>query len=185
MRIENVSISRKCFNVMMTLAEYAALKEVLFGPRRGDSIDYHIALSKRILMVVFWIVDLICLFYRMRIFKGSHAHLSRLQSNLYLINSFLNMLAQIRHFHSGTHIVQRSMEKLAGKRDSDAELLRGRRKRAEAVVGLAKLACDLPGAFDGSGVWRWVFGTSINEAVISIGSVVSASISLRALLSAE
>ncbi len=167
---------------MMSMSEYVSLRDVLFGPKKGDELDHNIALAKRLIMFVFWMLDLVVLFYRMQILKGSVSSVTKFQLSIYIVNLLLNLVLQGRRYRAADETVQtRRAQVVKDPAAVDKELSKALSRRKEAVIAMLKVACDMLSALEGSGIWRLLFKASINDALITVGSLISAFISLRSL----
>ena len=175
---------------MMTMSEYVSLKEVLYGPRKVQDLDYYITLSKRVIMVTFWALDLFVLLNRIGFFKCHSSCLTRPQMYIYIVNLILSLTLHIRRYLSADAAIMKRRITLSSEKkgaeestlfETDKEILAATNKKRDIIFALFKVAFDMLSAVQGSGIWEFLFHSSINEALVSVGSIMSAFISLRTL----
>ena len=164
---------------MMTLVDFVYLNQTINGPKRGEKLDQYLNLGKRIIMVIFWALDLLVLLHRTGMIKGNANYIMKPQMNIYVVNLIFSFILQIRRYIA-------ARDSLATIESTNTEaILAAEKKKKDVCISIAKLCCDMLSAIDGSGLLWVTFGISINEALISVASLCSAFISLRSLFTSS
>eukprot|EP00831_Metopus_contortus_P079370 TRINITY_DN7883_c0_g1_i3.p1 TRINITY_DN7883_c0_g1~~TRINITY_DN7883_c0_g1_i3.p1 ORF type:complete len:145 (-),score=12.85 TRINITY_DN7883_c0_g1_i3:38-472(-) len=103
--------------------------------------------------------------------------------NLYLINLCINLYLHIRRYSSNS-LILREAQLASDPNDSSllARIAGAKGKLFDTKLSIIKVGCDFMSAFSASGLCWVLFRSSINEGLITVGSLVSALISIRSIL---
>ena len=186
------------------MTELVALQAAISCKQGKRTLDYFINVTRRCACLGYWLLDMMLLLHRVGVVKCSLNAIVVPQMYVYLLKLFLALVINLRKHRGARTLVRIRSESIAEETQrkasisemplalieseqqaliaQDPEIRAAYKKKTEAVLGVLKAFCDSLSAIQASGIVRLLFGTSLNEAVISIASILSASLSLYSFI---
>ncbi len=94
--------------MMRIVTQFVLLRNTLLRPRTLDALDFGIVLTKRAIMMIFWLLDCMSLLQKIGILRCRYSSIIQPKMCLYLVDLFLTFFTQMKkHFWARKTVLER------------------------------------------------------------------------------